>query len=249
LATLITRIDRRSSVSAAPPGLDRTREVEEKAPAHGEPIVRFARSPGKVELELDDLDSLFDRDASPSYPHTRPMLNSTVAKFLVDTVRDDRRSADIEVTVTLRDSPLGPEEEVGIHAKMSSFFANEVAMASLGQRVNRTEAWGSLRFALPVVVLAGLVAGLLTSPSTFGVTAYLAELAYLAVVVVIWVMLWDPIEKLLFDSFFIRLRIRALQKLVAAKFVFVYRPAPSTPVGPDPIGQSPLDSIRNYLSG
>jgi hypothetical protein len=115
--------------------------------------------------------------------------------------------------------------------------------------VNRLEAWGSLRYALPVVAIAGVMAALLANPTTLGVPGYLTELAYLAVVVVIWVMVWDPIEKLLFDSFFIRLRIRALRKLVAARVVFIYRPSSSVPSEPAPEEPSSLDSIQSFLGG
>jgi hypothetical protein len=249
LATLITEADRRPAVNAPTEGADRTQDVEKHAPLQGEPIVHFERSSGRVEVEVEDLDSLFDWDASPAYPHTRPMMNRTVAKFMADMARQDRWSTDIEVTVSFRDSPLRPEEEAGTRAKMKSFFANEVEMAALEQKVNRIEALGSLRYALPVIVVAGLVAALFTNPSTLGLPNYLATLVYLVVVVIIWVMVWDPIEKLLFDSFFIRLRIRALQKLVAAKIAFAYRPGPSTPVGPAPSERSPLESVRDYLGG
>jgi hypothetical protein len=249
LTTLITEADRRPAVPSPAERSNRTQNVERDALLQGEPIVHFEKSPGRVEVEVEDFGSLFDWDASPAYPHTVPMLNSSVAKFMIETVRKDRRSADIEVKVTFRESPLRPEEEAGTRAKMASFFANESEIAALEQQVNRIEALGSLRYALPVLVVAGLVAGLFANPATLGVPDYLATLVYLVVVVVVWVMVWDPVEKLVFDSFFIRLRIRALQKLVAAKIVFAYRPGPSTPAGPEPIERSPLESVRDLLGG
>lgn len=223
--------------------------VDRGAPIQGESIVKFPRSPETVEVGLENPDSLFDRGAPPTYPHTGPMLNGTVAKFLIDTAREDRRTPEIGVTITFRASPLRPEEEAGARAHLRSFFTNEAEMAALGQRVNRTEAWGSLRYALPVVAVAAIIAGLLTIPSTLGVPVYLTELAYLVVVVVIWVMVWDPIEKLVFDSYFIRLRIRALHKLAAAKIVFAYRPGPSATAGSAPVDNSALESVRNFLDG
>jgi len=215
----------------------------------GETIVHFVSSPGIVKVELRDLDSLLDRNATPTYPHRGPMLDNTVARFMVDTVREARRSPDVEVTITLRSSPLLPEEEAGARAHMSHFFANESEVSALGQRVNRTEAWGSLRYALPGVIVAGLIALLLTNPSAFSIPVYLAELGYLVVVVVIWVLVWDPVEKVLFDSYFIRLRIRALHKLAAAKVVFAYRPGASAPMASAPIDASRLDSVKRLLEG
>ena len=162
------------------------------------------------------------------------MLNKAVAKFMVDTVREDRRSMNVRVTLRLRGSPLRPEEEAGTRAQMSSFFANEAEMAALEQRVNDTEGLSSLRFAVPVVVVAGLAAGLLTNPATLGGPAYLTEIAYIVAIVVSWVMLWDPIEKLLFESYFLRLRIRALRKLATARIEFVYQPGLPTNGRPVP---------------
>jgi hypothetical protein len=181
-----------------------------------------------VQIELKDRDSLFDRDAPPTYPHAGPMLNRAVGKFLLDSVREDRRKQNIEVTIVLRASPLSPVEEATARKQVKDYFAVEAELAALERRVNATEGWGSLRYALPVVIAAAIVAGLFTNPSTLGGPAYLTTLAYLIVLVVIWVMLWDPIEKLLFDSYFIRLRIYALHKLVRAKFTFVYPSGPTT---------------------
>ena len=201
--------------------------VEPGAPLLGEPIVHFRKSPGKVEVVLNDLDSLFDRSASPTYPHAGPALNETVSKFLVDTVRTDRPSPKVGVILSFVGPPLPPEQEAGIRAQLSNYFANEAEVAGLEQRVNRSEGLSSLRYGVPVVLIAGLLAAFLTSLSTFNGGVDFTELAYLAVVVVIWVMLWDPIEKLLFDSYFIRLRIRALHKLARAKITFAYRTSPA----------------------
>ena len=197
--------------------------------------MHLERSPGKVEVELSDIDSLFDRDAPPSYPHTGPMLNRAVAKFLLDSVRQDRRKPEVEVTIAFRTVPLRPEEEARTRARMSSFFANEAELAALEDRVNQTEGFGSLRFAIPVVIVAALVAGLLSANSTLlGGPAFLTAIAYLVVITVVWVMLWDPIEKLLFDAYLIRLRIYAFHKLAAAQTAFVYRPASVAVAGPTP---------------
>ena len=248
MTTVITEGDRRPNVSATPAEASPAQGADGEAPLRGEPVVHLdtaagtvqvglenlvhlERSPGRVDFELKDLDSLFDRDTSPSYPHTGPMLSETVAKFMLDTVREDRRSPLVEVHLTFRSSPLRPEEEAGTRAQMRSFFGNEAEMAGLERRVNRTEGLSSLRYSIPVVAVAALVVLLVTNPSTLGGPPYLTELAYLVVVVVIWVMLWDPLEKLVFDSYFIRLRIQALHKLANAKITFAYRSGPSPPAG------------------
>src|SRR5579862_4237235 len=89
-------------------------------PLRGEPIMHFARSPGRVEVELENLDSLVDWDGSPNYPHTRPMLNTTVTKFMIDTVREDRGHRDVEIAIALRGVRPRPEDEMGACAKLGS---------------------------------------------------------------------------------------------------------------------------------
>jgi hypothetical protein len=65
------------------------------------------------------------------------------------------------------------------------------------------------------------------------------------VVVVIWMMVWDPLEKLLFDSYFIRLRIRALLKLSGAEVLFAYSPVPMPAAATEhPLLDSVLDRIE-----
>jgi hypothetical protein len=191
----------------------------------GEPIVHFARSPGRVEIELKDPGSLFDLTASVAYPHSGPMLNNAVAAFLVDSARERRQRPQVSVNITFQTPPLGAEEEASIRAKMSHYFANEIELVELEKRVNRTEGFGSLRYALSLVLLAGLGLGVLYLYAGLGTSEVvsLGELAYLTLVIIIWVMLWDPIEKLLYDPYFFRLRIRALHKLSKAEVTFAYR--------------------------
>jgi hypothetical protein len=214
------------ALSAPPAKSRRRRQVEKNARLIQEELTPFQRLPGKVRLELKDPNSLFDKETTPIYPHAEPMLNRSVAKFLLDTVRLDRRRPSVELTMAFRSAALGPEEEERTRAKMNRYFSVEAELAVLEKDVNRTEGMGSLRFAVPVVLIAGLVAGYLSLNTSLLGPTYLTELAYLIVITVVWVMLWDPIEKLLYDSYLIRLRVQALRKLATAKIAFVYGPAP-----------------------
>jgi len=221
-------------VNASPVKSPPRSEAEKGARLIKEELVPFETSSGKVAVELKNLDSLFDRDATLTYPHTESMLNKSVAKFLLDSVRLSRRNPKVELTLAFRTPPLRPEEEESTGAHMSRYFTIEAKLAVLEQNVNRTEGVGSLRFAIPVVIIAGLVAGYLSLNTSLLGPSYLTALAYLIVITIVWVMLWDPIEKLLYDSYLIRLRIYALRKLAAVKIAFVYLPAPATLAGAVP---------------
>jgi hypothetical protein len=211
--------------------------------------VPFERSPGEVKVVLKDIGSLFDRTTPSAYPHSGPMLDPAVTRYAVDSARQYRRRPHLTIALTFQSPPLRAEEEVGTRAQMSRFFSNEAELAGLDERVNSTEAWGSLRYSIPAVAVAALVAGLFTNPSTLGGPAYLSEIAYLVALVIIWMMLWDPLEKILYDSYFIRLRIRALHKLAAAKITFAYGPVPSASSGATPTESSPLETILDVIEG
>jgi hypothetical protein len=151
------------------------------------------------------------------------MVNSSIAEFLVDSVREQRREPNVTVVVATDDPTSPPEREANARAQLGRFFANEAELVGLEIRVNRTEGAESLRYALPLVILAGLFAliansGLLAGELPEGLLALL----YVIFVVVVWVLLWDPIEKLLFDSHLLRLRWRALKKLESASYTFVH---------------------------
>jgi hypothetical protein len=163
------------------------------------------------------------------------MLNKALASFLVDSAREQRRTHEVEVKVVLHSAPLRPEEEANARTQMNHFFANEAELAELELRVNRGEGLASARFAFPIVLVAGLVAGLLyTDVWQTSLGELFVALVYLAFITVVWVLLWDPVEKILFDGFFIRQRVRALHKLAKSSIVFEYRTLPSSPSGPGP---------------
>ena len=125
---------------------------------------------------------------------------------------------------------MPPAEEADVRERLSKFFATERELAELDRHVNRSEGFASLRYAVPVVLLAVLVIGIFYSQvGALSAEGYVAALVYLLFVVVVWVMLWDPIEVLLFNSFFLRLKIRALRKLAEANVRFVYSQSEEPP--------------------
>ena len=125
---------------------------------------------------------------------------------------------------------MAPAEEADVRDRLSRFFETERELAELDRDVNRSEGLASLRYAVPVVLLAVLVIGIFYSQvGALSAEGYVAALVYLLFVVVVWVMLWDPIEVLLFNSFFLRLKIRALRKLAEANVRFVYSQSEEPP--------------------
>lgn len=197
--------------------------------------MHFANHPRMIEVRLASLESLFDRTSAPSYPHTGPMVERSIAKFLLNAAREDRRRSEVELVFALDGPPPGAAVEAAARSQVNRFFANEAELASLDLRVDRSEGLGSLRYAIPLVVVALLIAGLFYSQlGSLSGAGYLDALSYLVFITIVWVMLWDPLEVLLFDSYFTRQRIRALRKLAAASVTFVSASksgSPSTTTG------------------
>lgn len=190
-----------------------------------EPLVHLTQTTGRVEVRVRDLGALFDPEATPGYPHEGPMVNPSIAEFLIDAVREQRHQPKVEVVVIVEKPPSDPEMESRVRAQLGRFFANEAELVGLQIRVNRTEGLESLRYALPLVVLAGLVAVIASSGVLEGeLPPGLLSFIYVVFVVVVWVLIWDPIEMILFDSHLFRLRMRALRKLESATYTVVRHP-------------------------
>ena len=191
--------------------------------------------PGRVEVHLPGPEALFDRRTAPTYPHTGPLVERSIGRFLVDATREQRGQREIEVVIVSDGPAIAPSAEEDTRNHLHRYFANEAELAALDQRVNRSEGLGSLRYSIPLTLVALLLAGLFyTQLGSASGVGYLEALTYLVFITIVWVLLWDPLEMLLFDSYLLRLRVRALRKLARARVTFTYG---ST--GPGPLPEDP----------
>jgi len=187
-----------------------------------------APSRPRLSIEAPDANALFDGAATPVYPHSGRPVQPKLALYLERLAREQRRSPVLEIAVTLRCPPLRPDDEAAVQRELRTFFEEERKVADLEVRVNRVEGLGAFRYGLPLIALALLVAGIfyfaLPELTSASFVTYLTALLYLFFITVVWVMLWDPIETLLFDSYFLRARRAALEKLRDAPTRFAYVP-------------------------
>lgn len=190
-----------------------------------------AAVPVPLEIEAANADALFDNQTKPAYPHTGPMVDPGLGTYLEELARERPRSSSFEIRVTLNAPVMNPADEDRVRRQIQSFFVEEEQLAQLHFRVNRREAVGFLPIGMPLVIVALVAAGLLyvvpgaTSPD---LRTLLTALLYLLFISVVWVLLWDPIEKLLFDGYMLRRRVAALSKLGAASIRFTYVPPSPT---------------------
>ncbi len=197
------------------------------------------RPPVSLRIEAPTVDALFDASAKPVFPHTRRRVEDDLAEYLEDRAREHTRASGVEIVVALGTSGSGPSAEEEAGREVRAFFRAERELAELKLRVNQREGWGFLRRSMPLLLGALLVAGVLY---LFGpdfpvgpIGDLVTTLFYLLFITIVWVLLWDPIEKLLFDAYLIRSEIAALGKLAEATVRFV-------PDRGAPNSTAPLDS-------
>jgi hypothetical protein len=186
--------------------------------------------PPALSVESRDAEALFDDRNPPAFPHRGRMVDPRLASYLEGLAREQRSARALEVVVTLHSAALAPGEEERVRRQLRTYFAEEEAIADLDVRVNRVEGRGSIRFGGPLLLVALAVAGvfyfLLPQLRSTSLVSFVTALLYLVFITVVWVLLWDPTEKLLFDAYFLRARRAALGKLAAASVRFAYAPEP-----------------------
>ena len=187
--------------------------------------------PAKIQLEVSRLDSIFDRSRPNEFPHGERKVVPGVASYLESLAREKREHPTVELEISVATGPVEATAKVRAGDDLHAFFACERDRVDLDLAVNRTEGWGSLRFAAPLAVGFGAIAGFLSYvlPSLLVRPGFvlLSALPALFFAVIVWVLIWDPVEMLLFDAYLLRARRSALDKLSQARVLFVDRPSPA----------------------
>jgi len=182
-----------------------------------------------IRVALPSVDTVLDKDASSPYPHAGPMLAEGIAEHL----ENEARARDREPTLTLEFSFEGPPAASGAEAEVRDavhrYFATEAGRADLDLRVNQREGWISMRILIPLAVAFGIPAGLVYYFAPDYIHGFaglvLAAGTLGTAVIVAWIWVWDPIEKLTFNPVSLKARVNALRKLSAARIEFSYRSA------------------------
>jgi hypothetical protein len=142
-----------------------------------------------------------------------PVLKESAADYLLIQAHAARTVPRIEIDSRFA-REASQEERARFEQNLRDYYqvANEEAHAQI--RVNRVE--GRRAFVL----------GAVTIPLRlhFGCDVYIVE--FLALVVV-WILLWDSIEMLLWDAMLLRMRYRATRKLRDATIRYSPRRSPS----------------------
>ncbi len=150
-----------------------------------------------------------------SFPFRGPTLKPPVAEYLENHVRRARTTPAVDLTFRSADPLPTPQEQAEFLRNYRTFFDVKTHGAELERAVNRSEGLRSLYVGIAISAIAAIiVVGL---DLNFGLRAYGI---YFVLLVLIWVLMWDSIEKLVFDSMFLRMRARALAKLRDARVSF-----------------------------
>lgn len=187
--------------------------------------------PARLTVEAGSLDALFDKGTEPAFPHTSRLVDHRLAEYLQNLIRERRRVPRVNLEISLREPPRGPSEEEAARRDLHAYFLAERQIVALDLRVNQREGWAFLGRTFPLVIVALALAGVLyvfePSFSSKPIGELVTTLVYLFFITIVWVLLWDPIEKLLFDAYSLRARIAALEKLAGASVRFIHPPTPA----------------------
>jgi len=184
-----------------------------------------AEAPIRLHVELPGIEALFGPDVRPAFPHAGRPLNARLSTYLENLAREHRGPRPLALEFQVHARPSGPPEEEAARRDLKAYFEAERKLAELEVRVNRREGWGFFARTFPALVLALVLAGLfyVSGPTlvTGNVGTLVTALGYLVIITIVWVLLWDPVEKLLFDAYLLRARVLAFERLARATVKFV----------------------------
>lgn len=200
----------------------------------------------EIRVEARDADALFE-DGPGVSPHPEKVVTSDLAEHLGLAARERRKVPSLSITIVLASGPLPAGREESIRTDLHHFFADEADRSQLNGRVNRTEGWGSFRYAVPFLALFGVLSYALYS-LVLPNFQFLITLIYLVAISVVWVMLWDPIEKLIFSGYLIDVETAAYRKLATAPVRFEARSGSGASGQPVP-GPAPTPAPRPRDAG
>lgn len=150
-----------------------------------------------------------------AFPFQGPALQDSVEEYLENHTRLAGGAARVEVTFHFADSPLDAPSQERFVGDYRAFFGTKFHTVDLERAVNRHEGLVSLYIGVATSIAAlALAVGLTLAFNVHSIDVYFV------LIVLVWVLMWDSIEKLVFDSMFIRMRARALAKLRDAQVRF-----------------------------
>ena len=138
-----------------------------------------------------------------TFPFRGPVLNESVRDHLLLRVREARTVPVVEL-------------EVRFERDLRAFYTGAAEEAEAEVRVNHIEARHTF--------MLGLIGSAIALAVAIPVRLYLGFDFYIIeflCIVVVWILMWDSIEKLLWDSMLLRMRSTATRKLRDAAVRFV----------------------------
>ena len=157
-----------------------------------------------LSVEVSAPQDLFEPGA---FPYRSPMVKESVHQYLLTRVRIARTVPQVELDFRF-DHPLSEEEKAQFERDLRAYHEVSMAEVQAELHVNRVEARRTFVLGLIGSVIALAIA--IPLRIYLGFDFYIIE--FLCIVVV-WILMWDSIEMLLWDSMLIRMRFNATRKL------------------------------------
>jgi hypothetical protein len=160
--------------------------------------------PLRLSVEAPRPEDLFEEGA---FPFRGPILKESVRDHLLTRVRIARTVPDVELDFRF-DRELPEKQKAQFERDLRAYYEVAIEEAHSELQVNHVEARRAFILGLIGSVIALAVA--IPLRLYFGFDFYIVE--FLCIVVV-WILMWDSIEMLLWDAMLLRMRYTAARKL------------------------------------
>jgi len=177
-------------------------------------------APEPIRLAVATVANLFNApDVDPYSPRETDILGAAgIDRLLLQLQLQPRRKfADETLIVTLPAEQITPDLQAELTAAIQRYCSTHIEDNRLQIRLSRKQHTVGMVIVLLISLVAIVVAYLLISRVFADASQVVQGMIYASTSVFVWVILWDPLEALLFDWALPARENRALEQLAAMK--------------------------------
>ena len=175
--------------------------------------------PSTIQVRIHDLRQLFN-SIDPS-PFRERDLDPDCEEFIVSWAREMAPDRDLRVEIRIDREQPAPELAADVPSAVRSHFAREASLEDLRRRRIMREGRPSLAIGLVVLVFCEIAAALVPV-ATLGTAG---EILRDSLIIAGWVVMWHPLEILLYGVWPVVSERRLLERLATADVRLTARPA------------------------
>ena len=180
----------------------------------------LSQPPGTFLLPMRDMAHMFNSPpVDPSSPSPPEIMGVSGAKYLLQQLETKRRVKVETLLLVLPDNQVRPGLSDQTRQALQRYAQYRIQEQQALARETRRRGWRVTVAALVLLAFFLTLANFFASEATEGMRPLLRQTLEYGFEIVGWVMLWHPIEALVFEPIAIRHKITALQRLMQLQVV------------------------------